>query len=129
MGRLAPKLPKPARFDLRAFCIAPMKLPTLKTNVVPVLQSSRVKVLAAKAGTVARMRGDAWMAKRKAVQERDGFACAACGAVRSDHEVDHRIPLEQGGSNDESNLQLLCSGPGRCHHLKTKAEAKARAGK
>lgn len=45
-----------------------------------------------------------------------------------DHDVDHRIPLEQGGSNEDDNLQLLCSGPDGCHARKTKSEAKQRAG-
>ena len=60
---------------------------------------------------------------------RDSFTCASCGLVRSDHEVDHINPLEQGGSNDDVNLQLLCSGSERCHAIKSKAETQARAGK
>jgi len=58
---------------------------------------------------------------------RDKFTCAMCGAVRYDHEVDHIIPLEQGGSNDDDNLQLLCGGSDGCHAAKTKAEAAVRA--
>lgn len=96
------------------------RLETIKTNRLPTLQ--------AKAGTTPRIRGDAWMATRRRVMLRDKFTCAMCGAVRYDHEVDHLIPLEQGGSNEDENLQLLCSGPGRCHSIKTAEEAKARAG-
>jgi len=46
-----------------------------------------------------------------------------------DNEIDHRIPLEQGGTNDDSNLETLCGGPDGCHDLKTRQEAKDRAGK
>ena len=52
-----------------------------------------------------------------------------------DHEVDHRTPLEQGGSNEDSNLQLLCAwvdehGVKRgCHAEKTREEAQKRAGR
>lgn len=45
-----------------------------------------------------------------------------------DNEVDHRVPLEQGGTNDDDNLQTLCGGPDGCHTRKSKEEAKNRAG-
>lgn len=100
----------------------------LNTNTLPTLNTNRVRTLEAKAGSTPRIRGDAWMAKRREVMRRDKFTCATCGAIRMDHEVDHRIPLEQGGANDLDNLQLLCRGPDGCHTRKSKAEAKARAG-
>ena len=81
-----------ARLPNRLASIATTRLPTLQT----------------KAGATPRIRGDAWMATRRQVQQRDKFTCAACGAVRADHEVDHRVPLEQGGTNDPENLQSLC---------------------
>lgn len=34
---------------------------------------------------------------------------------------DHRIPLAEGGTEDESNVQALCAN---CHAIKTAAEAK-----
>uniref|UniRef100_A0A6M3MFW4 Putative homing endonuclease n=1 Tax=viral metagenome TaxID=1070528 RepID=A0A6M3MFW4_9ZZZZ len=102
-----------ARLPNRLASIATTRLPTLQT----------------KAGATPRIRGDAWMATRRQVQQRDKFTCAACGAIRADHEVDHRVPLEQGGSNDPTNLQLLCSGVGLCHDLKTRQESKDRAGR
>ena len=59
--------------------------------------------------------------QRKAVLERDGYKCQICGISRQylddkvpglgDYlrlEVDHIIPIAQGGKSDESNLQCLC---------------------
>ena len=99
----------------------PSRLASIATNRLPTLQT--------KAGTTPRIRGDAWMATRRRIQQRDKYTCACCGLVRMDHEVDHIVPLEQGGLNEDGNLQLLCGGPERCHAIKTAAEAKERAGK
>lgn len=74
------------------------------------------------------------MATRRQVMQRDRYTCAGCGSIRTDHEVDHIVPLEQGGTDELSNLQLLCawfdaSGAKQgCHAAKTKAEAKERGG-
>lgn len=38
-------------------------------------------------------------------------------------EVEHIIPLSEGGLNEDSNLQLMC---GPCHKVKTSAERSAR---
>lgn len=97
------------------------RLQTLKTT-------SLVKVLDTKAGATERIRGRLWMTMRREVLIRDKYACQCCGIVRMDNEVDHTIPLEQGGSNDISNMNTLCGGPEGCHTRKTKAEATARAG-
>lgn len=48
------------------------------------------------------------------VLHRSGFKCQACGAKPSDSNdvelaIDHIIPFSLGGSNDASNLQVLCS--------------------
>lgn len=65
---------------------------------------------------------------RRRILLRDGYTCQGCGVVRMDNEVDHRVPLEQGGTNDDDNLQTLCGGPDGCHTRKSKEEAKNRAG-
>lgn len=106
--------------------MAKPKLKTLKSTL-PMLNTNRVKLVDTKPGAVKRMQGRAWMETRHRIMVRDNFTCAACGAVRHDHDVDHRVPLEQGGSNDDSNLQLLCSGVDRCHAKKTAQEAGERA--
>lgn len=62
-------------------------------------------------------------------RERNGgvLTCDGCGKPTwwGSAQVDHRKPLEKGGSNDMDNLQVLCAGrPGRfdCHERKTKRE-------
>lgn len=86
----------------------------------------RAPVLEAKAGTTPRQRGDAWMKTRRKVLVDQGFACVDCGLVSMANEIDHDVPLEQCGSNDESNLRVRCVN---CHAAKTKTEAKQRFGK
>ena len=73
-------------------------------------------------------RGGAWMAKRERVALAHNYRCAMCGLLWLPHRghIDHIIPREQGGSNDESNLQPLCIEP--CHAIKTASEAKHRLG-
>lgn len=86
-----------------------------------------------------------------ALVARDGATCCQCGARdrrtctdggvfndsneycertrysrviwRSILEVEHRVPLHQGGTNDLDNLRLMCA---TCHRAKTTAEHSAR---
>lgn len=52
--------------------------------------------------------------------------CLAEGRVSATAEVDHIVPLSEGGSGRRDNLQGLC---GDCHDAKSKAErAAARRG-
>lgn len=41
---------------------------------------------------------------------KDGFRCLECGATNKNSrlEIDHIIPVAQGGTNELSNLQTLC---------------------
>lgn len=48
-----------------------------------------------------------------------GYECKGLKLLPSVWEVDHIIPLFHGGSNEESNLQVICPG---CHSKKTQAE-------
>ena len=102
-----------------------MALVTLKPRLTSI-NTSTVKVLEAKAGTTEMERGRAWMAKRHRVAQAHGYRCACCGVVwvSSRDQIDHKVPREQGGSNDEANLQPLCKP---CHDAKTAAEAAARS--
>lgn len=90
------------------------------------MSTNRAKVLEAKAGTTPRIRGDKWVKTRQTALLEGGFTCVDCGHVSMDNQIDHDTPLEQGGSNDPSNLRVRCIP---CHAAKTKAEAKARYGK
>lgn len=47
---------------------------------------------------------------RHEVLKRDGYQCLECGAtnINSTLEVDHIIPIAQGGTDEFSNLQTLC---------------------
>lgn len=45
---------------------------------------------------------------------RDGAACAKCGSTEK-LTVDHIVPMIRGGSDDLSNLQILCK---RCNSSK-----------
>lgn len=49
-------------------------------------------------------------AVRDYVFRRDQYRCQSCGYFQTEAllQVDHIIPLAQGGSNDLSNLQTLC---------------------
>ncbi len=68
--------------------------------------------------------GTAWDKQRLKILERDQYlcqcqTCKASGLVKAASEVDHVIPKELGGTDDESNLQAI--NP-RCHRAKTAAE-------
>lgn len=54
---------------------------------------------------------------RNYVLQRDNYQCRSCGKQNTETElnIDHIISLAQGGSNDMSNLQVLCS---RCNQKK-----------
>lgn len=45
------------------------------------------------------------------IMQRDKFKCCICGRTASDNvrlEIDHKMPVAKGGTNDESNLHTLC---------------------
>jgi 5-methylcytosine-specific restriction endonuclease McrA len=73
----------------------------------------------------AHYRSADWQAKRLRILTRDAFTCAACGRAVSGRaaHVDHITPLEEGGTDDDANLQVLCDAD---HGAKTRAEQKRR---
>lgn len=74
-----------------------------------------------------RPRGSSWMATRDRIFTRDHGMCQPCktaGRLAVAAQVDHIIPREQRGSDDDSNLQSICDD---CHKTKTKAEARMRS--
>lgn len=73
-----------------------------------------------------RLRGRAWLATRARVLRLRPLCieCQRVGRVREAVEVDHRLRLADGGTNDDSNLQGLCLD---CHKAKTAAENRSHA--
>jgi 5-methylcytosine-specific restriction enzyme A len=60
--------------------------------------------------------GGAWQTIRERIRLRDKYTCQCCGIAVRTGEVDHIIPVEQGGTDADENLQLLCHD---CHVDKT----------
>lgn len=51
---------------------------------------------------------------------RQKYHCKCCGRMLdADWDVDHVVPLAGGGSNDSSNIQVLCPG---CHARKSRMQ-------
>ena len=61
-----------------------------------------------------RTRGRRWMRMRNLVLIEEPV-CMVCGR-RAATQVDHKIPLSKGGTDDRDNLQGICDG---CHDDKT----------
>lgn len=71
-----------------------------------------------------RVRGRRGQANRMAVLKRDKGLCVKCleaGRTVAATEVDHIIPLSQGGTDEVSNKQSLCH---ECHLEKTTQDRK-----
>ena len=94
---------------------------------IATLNTSPVKTLTARIGATERTRGSKWM-KIRARWLREHPLCVMCeakGYARPATQLDHIIPLIDGGKDDESNYQSLCEP---CHKDKTAAEARGRGG-
>lgn len=67
-----------------------------------------------------RMTGRALQERRLRIWSQDPH-CAACGRLVAMHEfeLDHKVALVNGGADTDDNCQVLCNGPGGCHHRKT----------
>ena len=68
-----------------------------------------------------RMRGRRWLALRSQVLSAEPrcLSCLQQGRLSAAREVDHIVPLQQGGADAISNLQPLCHD---CHATKSAAE-------
>lgn len=62
--------------------------------------------------------GAEWSRTRKRILERDFQLCQVC-KTRTASEVDHVVPKGAGGSDEDENLQSLCT---ICHDIKTGTE-------
>lgn len=98
-----------------------MKLTTLKPRLTS--QPVRLGTLTAtQPGATPRTRGRKWMAMREAWLRKHPMCedCQAEGLVVQGQEVDHVIPLWQGGADHESNFATRCIPH---HKAKTAREA------
>lgn len=71
-----------------------------------------------------RMTGRPWRRLRQEVLERDHYLCQRCrrkGLVTEAAEVDHVVPLSEGGTDKPENLEAICSP---CHVDKTQRESR-----
>lgn len=100
-----------------------MTLRTLKTQVQRMPETVRMLTVE---NVNPRPRGRRWMQTRERIQVEQGSRCQKCGRLWMPEldQVDHSIPREQGGTDADENLQLLCDD---CHEAKTKTEAQSRA--
>ena len=64
----------------------------------------------------------AWKKRRLRILDRDGWRCVLCSAA-SRLEVDHRIPLQDGGLEEDSNLRALCRSCHIARHRKPRSAA------
>ena len=69
-----------------------------------------------------RVTGRRGMKDRERIKRRDLGLCQACyakGILTEGTQVDHIVPLSAGGSDDDSNKQLLCTA---CHKVKSASD-------
>ena len=62
--------------------------------------------------------GEAWdttRGQRRAIYDRDGRRCAYCDTPIGPFQVDHIIPIWEGGDSTDDNLVIACKG---CNQLK-----------
>lgn len=69
--------------------------------------------------------GAQWQRLVKRIRERDCDLCQPCvrrgGPIGTYAAIDHIVNKQQGGSDDDTNLQVICS---QCHKAKTACEAR-----
>ena len=83
----------------------------------PLTDKQKVRLAAAgKAARIDDLSGHAWGKIRLRIRERDGYQCQSCKVAVLAGIVDHKVALVNGGTNADSNLQLMCA---ECHRIKT----------
>lgn len=98
------------------------KLTTLQPRL-KVIDTRKIKPVT---GEIRRISGNTRLALKRRLYGRDGGRCCMCARVvdLDESELDHRVALQFGGSNDESNMWTLCTG---CHRAKSAREAASHA--
>ncbi len=71
--------------------------------------------------TTERGYGWRWQKRRESILNREPLCrpCKQAGRIASATEIDHIIPLAQGGTDQADNLQPICHA---CHEAKTRTE-------
>ena len=76
--------------------------------------------------TDGRLRGSAGVARRLRIWSQDPH-CAMCGKLttygkgtENPFHIDHIVALDNGGVDEDENLQTLCASP--CHENKTEID-------
>ncbi len=121
----------PASFVQRAFSFALMnRLSTLKPRIQTLGRTARPVDATGWAYTQRGSRhergyGAEWDKLVKRIRARDRDVCQHC--IRTGHlplgyysAVDHRVPKSEGGTDEESNLEVICKPH---HDVKTAAES------
>ena len=103
------------------------KLKTLshKLPVKALAEAGAAKKIAPQQLARRQLQGRTRDTKRQQVWLEQGGKCAACERVvfgKCDVHLDHIVPLSQGGTDDDANLQVLCVP---CHEDKTRKENSA----
>lgn len=95
-----------------------VKLTTLQPRL-KVIETRRIKPAYSEQR---RISGSARVGMKRRIYKRDGGHCCMCKRVVDlyDSQLDHRVALQFGGTNDESNLWTLCA---ECHDGKSAREA------
>ena len=96
-----------------------MKLTSIKPRILAA--PARMLAPVARPNVAERHTGYKGVKERERIRKRDGHLCVNCGQLG--REVDHAIPLwvgiAAGGTNNDSNLRVLCVP---CHEAKSAAE-------
>lgn len=74
-----------------------------------------------------RLVGRALQKRNRRIKLRDQFTCRDCGYIFTEDklQVDHIVPVAEGGSDEDENCQTLCLD---CHDLKTLSEHNSSSG-
>lgn len=70
-----------------------------------------------------RLSGRRLQVRNDRIRARDGFICqnVQCGQATVRGNIDHKLAMAHGGSDEDENLQLLCK---RCNMAKASAESR-----
>lgn len=112
LRRETPIYDSPRRRWLRADAIPEIAPHFRRPTAAPgaVLAAAIGVMFVARAVELYRLRQLSWEDLRDAVFRRDAFTCNYCGyhGTTRTLEVDHRIPVSRGGTDDPTNLVTAC---------------------